>query len=507
LTATPVTGHAFNFWSGDASGTNNPLGVSMTTNKTISAHFATTEVNIRIEGQGRVSKSPDNPFYNAGEPVTLTATPGRWFDFTGWGDGPTVNPRVITIGASNSYMAIFSSTTAVETLTFNGVMRLAPVGMPSIFVDGQFMASTGAVTRLGLAQISLLTTFTNGSIFFTLDGSAPSFFSSLYQGPFALSHSAAVRAVAYDANFLNSWEVDPVQVIILPTYLLNATTPGGGTVHVTPAAASYVSNTLVTVTAIPAPGWTFLLWLGDVAATNASNTLRFTRNLCARALFGTPLDATVTGNGVVTVDPVAALYPYGSAVRLTALPQPGHSFVAWGNAGSGTNNPLLFTVTNANPTVSCLFALLSARQFSLAVLVNGHGHVTATPHGNRFNSGQSVTLTAIPDADQDFLGWSGDASGTENPLALVMNQSRVINASFTKHPRLSLGPCLGGLYEDGFQLTLTGEFGARYGVDAAAVLPNWSPVATVTNVWGTVQFSDPAGTNLAQRFYRVWQEP
>jgi hypothetical protein len=44
-------------------------------------------------------------------------------------------------------------------------------------------------------------------------------------------------------------------------------------------------------------------------------------------------------------------------------------------------------------------------------------------------------------------------------------------------------------------------------VDAATVLPNWSPVAMVTNVFGTVQFTDPAGTNLAQRFYRAWQGP
>ena len=35
------------------------------------------------------------------------------------------------------------------------------------------------------------------------------------------------------------------------------------------------------------------------------------------------------------------------------------------------------------------------------------------------------------------------------------------------------------------------------------VLPNWSPVAVVTNIFETVQCTDPAGTNLAQRFYRV----
>ena len=44
-----------------------------------------------------------------------------------WGDGVTANPRVITIGTNNNYTAIFSPTTAVETLTFNNVSRTAPI--------------------------------------------------------------------------------------------------------------------------------------------------------------------------------------------------------------------------------------------------------------------------------------------------------------------------------------------------------------------------------------------
>src|SRR5439155_18057898 len=106
---------------------------------------------------GTVAKAPDKPFYNFGDQVTLMATAGRWFSFTQWSDGPTINPRVITIGTSNSYTAIFSATTAVETLTFVNVSRTAPVGMPAIFVDGEFVL-TGTVTRLDAAEVSMLTT-------------------------------------------------------------------------------------------------------------------------------------------------------------------------------------------------------------------------------------------------------------------------------------------------------------------------------------------------------------
>ena len=507
LSATPSAGFLFAFWSGAASGNTNPLSVLMTTNKSITANFSSIMLTISLQGEGTVSKSPDRSFYNVGEQVTLTATPGRWHGFTRWGDGPTVNPRVITIGASNTYTAIFSPTTAVETLTFNNVSRTAPVGMPVLFVDDEFVV-TGAVTRVDAAAVSMLTTFPNGSIFYTLDGSAPDFGGELYSGVFTLRRSTTVRAVAYDANFLEAWEADPVRVIIEPTFAVNASTAGGGLVEVSPGDDSYRSNTLVTLTATPAPGWAFLQWLGDASGTSAVTSVRVgNRDLCAHALFGTTLDLTVAGSGAVVADPAAALYPYGTVARITAVPQSGHYFGAWGNAVMSTDNPLFFPVTTANPTVSCAFGPLNAGQVALAVLVNGRGRVTASPRGNRFTSGASVTFIATAEADQSFLGWTGDASGTATNLTVMLTQSKVITASFTKRPWLALGPCFGGEREAGFQLTLTGEFGGRYEIEQSSGLLNWSPLVSLTNTYGIWQMTDTAATNQATRFYRALEVP
>src|SRR2546425_471284 len=171
----------------------------MTTNKMITANFVPYGLAVVVQGSGSVSKSPDKPFYMTGDLVSLTAVPGRWFAFTRWGDGLTVNPRLITIGASNNYTAIFSPTTVVETLTFSNVTRTAPVGMPAIFVDGSFEV-TNSVTRLGSAQIVLQTSFPNGTIFYTLDGSPPTFVANLYIGPFELRRSATIRAAAWNAT-------------------------------------------------------------------------------------------------------------------------------------------------------------------------------------------------------------------------------------------------------------------------------------------------------------------
>jgi hypothetical protein len=281
-----------------------------------------------------------------------------------------------------------------------------------------------------------------------------------------------------------------------------------GSVTISPASTHYVSNTLVTLTALPVPGWTFLQWLGDASGTSAVTHVRImNRDLYAQALFGTTLNTMVAGNGSVVVDPVAALYPFGRVIQLTAVPQEGNYFGAWDNPALSTNNPLLFTVTNANPTVSCAFGPLNAGEVALTVLVNGHGRVATNPRGNRFTSGQSVTLTANADAEQQFLGWSGDASGTSTNMSVVLAQSKVITANFTKHPRLSLGPCLGGWREDGFQLTLTGEMGGRYRIERSNGLENWATLANITNAFGIWQISDTTVTNDKMRFYRAIEVP
>ncbi|HEY2952619.1 MAG TPA: chitobiase/beta-hexosaminidase C-terminal domain-containing protein, partial [Verrucomicrobiae bacterium] len=390
-----------------------------------------------------------------------------------------------------------------ETLTFSNVSRLAPIGLPALFVDGQFV-TTGAVTRLESAVVSMLTTFPNGTILFSTDGSLPSFLSTAYNGPFTLNRSHTIRAVAYDSVFSRSWEADPVEVVIVPTYAVHTSTAGGGTVALAPVGVPYLRNDVVTLTAVPASGWSFLQWLGDAMGTNAVNTLAITRDKCVESVFGTGLSNAAAGSGTLMISPTASRYPFGAVVRLTAVPQTGSSFALWGGAASGTNNPLFFTVTNANPIVSAAFAPLSAGQFALTIIAEGNGRVTANPRGNRFNSGQSVTLTAFPDAGQLFLGWSGDASGVQNPLTVVMDQSRVITAGFSKRPRLALLSCFGALDEGALQLTITGNLGEQYQVEASEDLqPPWTTLATVRNAFGTVQFNHPFATNRMHRFYRA----
>ena len=425
---------------------------------------------------------------------------GNGFDgYSGSGIVGGVFNRSGSVVLQDSVVNIVSTNTPLETWTNGTLQYLAPVGTPQVFADGQ--VALGNIFKRAATQISLQTSFPAGTLVYSLDGSDPRIHSTLYTGPFTVQDFATLRAVAYNSTFTASVEMDPVQITILPT--LTATTLGGGTVATAPPDGPYFSGSVAQITAQPGSGFTFLQWLGDASGTNPTTTVTMNRDKYVQALFGTTVGTTVVGGGSLIADPSLPLYPFGTTIRFTAQPQAGNYFAQWGAAASGTNNPVSVVVSGAAQNVAAVFSSLPGDEYTLTVIENGRGHVVPNPRANFYSSGQSVTLTAIPDPGQDFLGWTGTTSGSQNLLTATMTSNMVVTASFTKRPSLEVGTPLEGLVEDGFRLTLTGEFGTNYALLGSTNLANWTQLGTVTNTYGTVQFTDPAGTNLPRRFYRA----
>lgn len=277
----------------------------------------------------------------------------------------------------------------------------------------------------------------------------------------------------------------------------------GGVVTNSPSGSYFATNT-VSVVANPAPGWQFLHWLGDASGTDPNLQVLMDHNKTIYAVFGTTLSTTVVGNGQVMLQPPGGLYAYGQTVRLTGVPQSGNYFGAWGNAASGNVNPLNFTVTNATPTVSSIFGTLSGGQSALTVEVAGFGHVNVNPQGNVFSTSQSITLTAVPDDGESFVNWTGDASGTQNPLTFTLNQSDVITANFTGAPAFHVNRQQGeGVGSAGFRFSLSGEANGVYQIFWSTNLTSWQSMGYVTNQSGEMQLLDPSATNSPQKYYRI----
>jgi hypothetical protein len=325
----------------------------------------------------------------------------------------------------------------------------------------------------------------------------------LYTGPITVRKDAVIRAVASDTNSFASVLSDPLQLVILPTVFVS--TPGGGTVTVGPPSEPLSSNEWAVVTATPAEGWQFLEWRGDAEGTEPTTMVRLDRNRCVEAIFGTVLTVTAEGGGSVQQSPSSSLLPYGTSVRLTPIPTAGRYFAEWSGSASGTSDPLIFEITNSNPTVSSLFAPLRSSE-TLTVLTDGGGTVSIDPNFARYRRNIRATLTAIPKAGQIFLGWSGKASemDTNNPITLKMNKTRIVTAHFSRYAKLIFEHCEDDCSPGSLRTIVQGPADTRYQIEVSTNLAQWTTLGTVTNLYGTFQVRDPLQpTNCSQRYYRA----
>jgi len=87
---------------------------------------------------------------------------------------------------------------------------------------------------------------------------------------------------------------------LIPTYSLNVSSNGLGTVSLTPAGGVYASNSTVTASALPATGWIFVNWSGDASGSTNSIAITMNSNMGVTANFAqppsieqSPKDATV----------------------------------------------------------------------------------------------------------------------------------------------------------------------------------------------------------------------
>ncbi|WP_449421192.1 InlB B-repeat-containing protein, partial [Pontibacter virosus] len=72
-----------------------------------------------------------------------------------------------------------------------------------------------------------------------------------------------------------------------------------------------------------------------------------------------------------------------------------------------------------------------SEEYTLSVNIVGSGTVTKSPEQSSYAAGSTVNLTATPASGYQFAGWSGDVTGTTNPLPVVMNGDVDLTATFT----------------------------------------------------------------------------
>lgn len=122
----------------------------------------------------------------------------------------------------------------------------------------------------------------------------------------------------------------------------------------------------------------------------------------------------------------------GNFVNVTNLsPNTTYHFAVYEFSGTGTSTNYL-TVSPARGSSTTLAV------YTLNVTVTGGGTVTKSPDQAQYEAGTVVQLTATPlNALYRFVNWSGDASGTTNPLSVTMNGNKSITANFASNVLIS----------------------------------------------------------------------
>jgi len=230
---------------------------------------------------------------------------------------------------------------------------------------------------------------------------------------------------------------------------------GMGTITSAPAGIScgatcamgLVSNSQVTLSAIPAAGSVFGGWSGSCSGMGACTVaMSAAQNVTAIFSLQTyPLTVSKAGNGAGTVTSTPAGISCGatctvsplanSQVTLSATPAAGSLFTGWSGACSGTG-----ACTVAMSAAQSVTAIFSLQTYALTVSKagNGAGTVASIPAGiscgatctSGFATGTSVVLIASPGAGSVFAGWSGACSGT-GACTVAMSAAQNVTASFT----------------------------------------------------------------------------
>ncbi|MBN1862543.1 MAG: InlB B-repeat-containing protein [Dehalococcoidales bacterium] len=219
------------------------------------------------------------------------------------------------------------------------------------------------------------------------------------------------------------------------------TTPhAGGAVEINgslqptcPYSRDYIRNGVVELEALPAEGYEFIGWSGDLCSQENPVSVEMNSDKLVTAMFANithPLVIQVNGHG--TTDPAADTYTYneGAEITITATPASGWQFDGWsGEVGYPGLEMTTVTITGEK-TVTANFSQIV---HSLTIEVNGSGLVNPESGVYSYPEGTEVTITATPESGWQFDGWSDevDYPGLANNT-LTMTTDKTVTANFSR---------------------------------------------------------------------------
>lgn len=297
--------------------------------------------------------------------------------------------------------------------TFNEKMDTATINQES------FIIQQGGISIAGTVAYSDLTA--------TFTPSTPLLPDVLYSG--------TIKTLAKDLIGQSLMEDYKWSFTTIAEVTLSSNPAEGGTIS---GAGTFEEGATVIVTATPDANYSFVNWTEDGVIVSTSPSFEYTmdgnKTLIANFILTAENTFTLNAsadNGTVEKDPVKLDYNSGEIVVLTATPATGYTFTEWTGDETGTQNPLS-VIMNSNKVITANFTA-TTETYTLDVIAE-NGTVEQDPVKIDYNNGEIVVLTATPVTGYTFTGWTGDETGTQNPLSVTMNSNKDITANFTEIP-------------------------------------------------------------------------
>lgn len=298
ITATPAEGYMFTGWSGDFEGASPEANVYMNGSKTIVANFAlqTFTVTLLSNPDGAATFTGSG-IYNYGETATITAIPSSNFSFISWSGGidSVNNPEDVAV---TSDLVITANLIRPE---YSLSLIVSPPG-------------TGVATGSGDypgGQVVAIQAFPNDGQQF--DSWSGDLVSALNPESVTMGSSKSITA-----NFV------PISFTLITT-----SSPSiGGTVS---GAGDYNAGTTVGVIAIPASGYAFAGWTGDLSGTTNPATILMDSDKSITAIFVVATYHLTAESSDETKGAVTGTgdYAVNTNATIQAFAAPGYQFDTW----------------------------------------------------------------------------------------------------------------------------------------------------------------------------------
>lgn len=479
LTATPSTGYSFDGWSGDASGTTNPLTVTITSDMSITATFTINVYTITASASAGGSITPNGAVsVTHGDDQTFTFAPDAGYHIDQLlVDGAT------PIGSTTSY-------------TFTNVVDTHTISVS--FAINQYTITATAGTGGSISPAGAITVNHGDSQAFTITPSTGYHFLDLFVDSLSVDSTTSYTFdnVTGDHTIEASFEIN--------TYTLSVDTSGSGTVSANPSQSTYDHGTDVELTATPSTGYGFDGWSGDASGTTNPLTVTMTSNMSITASFSVnvyTITATASTGGSISPNGSVSV-AHGDDQSFTFGPDAGYHFlellvdgvhvdssssytftnvtadhtihadfeinsytitatagangainpsgavsvthgsnkafdivantgyhvadVFVDSASVGAQTSYTFTNVTADHTLEATFAI---NTYTLTVNAT-NGSVVKDPDQANYNHGTSVELTATGNSGYFFVDWTGDVSSTSNPLTISVDSNMTVTANF-----------------------------------------------------------------------------